>query len=352
VPKLRLGGALAVALVAALLLPPGVYLGFRDGVPENDTLVYYREGADATVSVFEVTQPSPLKISFVNGRSEVPTDRDSMRAFYLLGHLPPLLRPEARSALMISFGNGIASGAMSRHGVSRIHAVELVAEQVEAARLYSQENRGVLDYPGLEITIEDGRNYLLRTNERFDIITADATHPVNTSSWALFTHEFYTLVQQRLAPEGVFVQWLPFHDLSQSDYRAIIRTFQEVFPHTSLWYTGGTHTFLVGTPQPLTRAQAQALGERIQAAGVDDDLGDGARLAADFLMDEAALADYTRGARVVTDDGAFFTPARDMQAILESFAPYQAATSSRREAGGSRVVGAAREPPLQGQIMH
>jgi spermidine synthase len=318
-PRLQLGGALVAAIVGAALLPDGVYLGFREGVAPS--LVFYREGADATVAVFHVQQPE-LKISFVNGRSEVPTDPQSMRAFYMLGHLPALLRPQAQSALMVSFGNGIATGAMSTHKIPRIQAVELVAEQVEAARIYAQENRGVLDYPGLKIAIEDGRNYLLRSDERFDIITADATHPVNTSSWALFTSEYYALVRQRLADDGVFIQWLPFHDLSSQDYRDIVKTFQIAFPHTTLWYTGGPHTFLVATPQPLTRAEVLALDEQLAASDAGVDLGDSRKLAGDLLMEEAAVTKYVAGAREVTDDSAFFIPAKDDEAILRSFAPY------------------------------
>ncbi|MEZ4714348.1 MAG: hypothetical protein R3A44_44620 [Caldilineaceae bacterium] len=34
--------------------------------------------------------------------------------------------------------------------------------------------------------VEDSRNFLLQTPDQYDIITTDATHPVNTSSWALF----------------------------------------------------------------------------------------------------------------------------------------------------------------------
>jgi spermidine synthase len=319
IPRVRLVGALVVAIMAALLLPPGIYLGFREGTAPS--LAFYREGVDATVSVFDVADP-PLKISFVNGRSEVPTDPQSMRAFYMLGHLPPLLRPQAQSALMISFGNGIATGAMSRHSIPRIQAVELVAEQVAAAQLYQKENRGVLNYPGLKITIEDGRNYLMRSDEQFDIITADATHPVNSSSWALFTREFYGLVRQRLSSDGVFVQWLPFHDLSSQDFRDIVKTFQSVFPHTSLWYTGGIHSFMVATPQPLTRAEVLALGPQIEAAGIVDDLGDGQKLVGDFLMDEGAVARYVESAQLVTDDSAFFIPAKETDAILQSWAPY------------------------------
>jgi spermidine synthase len=313
------GATIAAAAVAAALLPPGFYLGFREGATSQ--LIFYKEGVDATVAVFEVKQP-PLKVSFVNGRNEVPTDAQSMRAFYVLGHLPALLRPNAQQALMVSFGNGIATGAMARHHIPHIQAVELVEGQVEAAQLYSAENRHVLDNPAVQIAHEDGRNFLLRSPVRYDIITADATHPINTSSWALFTSEFYGSVKEHLADDGVFIQWLPFHDLSLDDYRAIVRTFQHTFPHTTLLYTGGVHTFLLATPEPLTRAQLAALDAQIKATGVGDDLGDSQRLASDMLMDEQGVAAYTSGAYLVYDDSAFFIPMKNEQEILESFAPF------------------------------
>jgi spermidine synthase len=314
------GGVLAAALLLMVLLPPGIYLGFRDDV--TDQLVFYKEGIDATVAVFEIESP-PLKISFVNGRNEVPTDAQSMRAFYVLGNLPPLLKPEARSALMVSFGNGIATGAMSQHPqLERIQAVELVAEQIEAAQLYTVENRDVLNNPKVEIALEDGRNYLLRNRERFDIITADATHPINSSSWALFTEEFYQLVRNHLAEDGVFVQWLPFHDLAQDDYRSIIKTFQATFPHTTLFYTGGIHTILVATPQELDRAQLLALQGRIDQLGLGDTLGSAELLADDLLMDTRGVVDYSARAQIVRDDTAFFIPERDDNEIIASFAPF------------------------------
>jgi spermidine synthase len=328
--RLRLAGVAGATMLAVALLPPGVYLGFREGViPE---LVYYREGVDATVAVFKVKYP-PLKMSFVNGRSEVPTDKHSMRAFHLLGHLPALIRPDAHNALMISFGNGIASGAMATHPIPRIHAVELVAEQVEAARLYEVENRGVLDRSGFQITIEDGRNYLLRSTERYDIITADATHPINSSSWALFTQEFYTMVRDHLADNGVFIQWLPFHDLSERDYRDIIHTFQSVFPHTTLWYTGATHSFLVATPYPLTRDQILALDAQLRGSAAGADLGDSRLLAADLIMHADEVAAFAAHGRIVHDDRAFFIPAMDRDRILAALEPY--ARAAAREAGGS-----------------
>jgi hypothetical protein len=79
---------------------------------------------------------------------------------------------------------------------------------------------------------------------------------------------------------------------------------------------------MVATPQPLTRAEVLALGPHIEAAGIGDDLGDGQKLAGDFLMDTGAVARYVESARLVTDDSAFFIPAKETDAILQGWAPY------------------------------
>jgi spermidine synthase len=306
----RLGWAplpvLGLVLMATLVMPPGLYLGFREGPSEY--LVFYKEGVETTVAVFDVPQQN-FKVSFVNGRTEVPTDETSMRAFHLLGHLPPLLRPQARNALVLSFGNGITAGSLDTHNIPVIDAVDLSPEMIEAARIYWEENYNVLRSPRLHLRVEDARNFLLQSNEQYDIITTDATHPSNASSWALFTREFYELTRQRLSPGGVFMQWLPFHSLTEADYKAIIRTCRSVFPHTTLWYTGGSHTFLVATPQPLTE---ETLTTLLAHAGdnsiVQADLGSPAVIRGYLAMDEDTLGDYVGPGSLVTDNNAFFLP--------------------------------------------
>ncbi|MCL4859037.1 MAG: fused MFS/spermidine synthase, partial [Caldilineaceae bacterium] len=297
-------GALFVAL--ALLLPPGYYLGFRADPPDN--MIFYAEGVETTVAVFEAPAEN-FKVSFVNGRIEVPTDPISMRAFRLLGHLPAILKPDAERALMLSFGNGVATGSLEIHGVPHIDAVDLSAEQFAAAELYWQENYNVMRSPRLHTYVEDGRNFLLRTPHHYDIITTDATHPVNTSSWALFTQEFYESVANRLSADGVFLQWLPFHNLREQDYKRILRTYQHVFPHATLWYTGGSHTLVLATPEPLTRERLVAAFVAAAAnPTVVTNLGPPVTWPAYLVMDEAALRAYVGDARLTTDNDAFFLP--------------------------------------------
>lgn len=139
------------------------------------------------------------------------------------------------------------------------------------------------------------------------------------------------MVRERLAADGVFIQWLPFHDLSERDYRNIVHTFQSVFPHTTLWYTGATHSFLVATPYPLTREDILALDPQLRQSAAGTDLGSSRLLAADLIMHQEDVAAFASDGRVVYDDRAFFIPAMDRERILAALEPY--ARAAAREAG-------------------
>jgi spermidine synthase len=305
-PRLAAAAVVTAAIVAAAVLPPARYLGYWQDTAEH--LIFYEEGVETTVAVFEASPGHP-KFSTVNGRVEVPTDILSLRAFYLLGHLPPLLRPGAQNGLMLSFGNGIATGALATHQIPSVEVVELAPEMVEAAQVYAEENRHVLQYPGLRVHVEDARNFLLQTDRKYDVITTDATHPSNASSWTLFTAEFYHQIDQHLAPDGVFLQWVPLHSMAIADYLSILRTFQSVFPHATLWYTGGSHTLLLSTPERVTDT---GLEEALQAVyenpAVLQDLGEPEQISRYWIMDAEQLREFAGPGELVQDNDAFFLP--------------------------------------------
>ncbi|MBE3145504.1 MAG: fused MFS/spermidine synthase, partial [Planctomycetes bacterium] len=307
-----------VAVFSQVVMQPRIkFLGYWES--NASQLLFYKEGVESTVAVFSAGKDNP-KFSTVNGRVEVPTDVHSMRAFYLLGHLPPLLKPDAKNALLLSFGNGIASGTLSTHNIPALDVVELAPEMVDAARqVYTQENRNILEYPGLAVHIEDARNFLLQTGRKFDIITTDATHPSNSSSWTLFTTEFYQGIQQHLTPDGVFLQWLPIHSMAIADYKSILRTYQSVFPNTTLWYTGGSHTLVLATPTRLTKAE---LEDKLKAVSsqpeVLKDLGDAARIERHWIMNSDQLQQFIGTGRLVTDNNAYFLPINsDMEQLTQ-----------------------------------
>ena len=259
-PLLRPGrklGTLALAGAAAaavILASPGEVMRELSRPPQaGSSLLYYEEGAEGIITV--TGKRDGYRKMLLNGGGQVPSEYGSFQLFRLLGHLPMLLHPDPRDVLVVALGGGIALGAVAQHDAGRIQCVELVPEVVEAARReFGPYNHRILerlgDFP-IELIVDDGRNFLLRTADRYDVITGDATHPTSTDSWLLYTREFYQLCRSRLKPGGIVVQWLPFHGLPVGDFKTVLRTFQSVFPHASLWRTNN-YAIMVGTLDPLS----------------------------------------------------------------------------------------------------
>ena len=255
---LALAGAAAAAVILAS--PGEVMRELSRPTQPGSSLLFYEEGAEGIITV--TGKQDGFRKMLLNGGGQVPTDYGSFQLFRLLGHLPLLLHPAPRDVLVVALGGGIALGAAAQHDVGRIQCVELVPEVVEAARQeFGPYNHRILermeDFP-IELIIDDGRNFLLRTGRRYDVITGDATHPTSTDSWLLYTQEFYELCRSRLKPGGIVVQWLPFHGLPVGDFKTVLRTFQSVFPHASLWRTNN-YAIMVGTLDPLSISYSRLL---------------------------------------------------------------------------------------------
>jgi spermidine synthase len=87
----------------------------------------------------------------------------------------------------------------------------------------------------VEILIEDGRHHLMATDETYDMINADLFVPFRSGAGSLYTQEHFESSKKRLTPNGVFVQWLPLHQLTENEFSIIARTMIEVFDQVSMW---------------------------------------------------------------------------------------------------------------------
>jgi len=206
-------------------------------------LLFYHEGTTATVSV---TRSLEGRLHFSSdGKTEADTSPQSMVLQRMMGHLPMLLHPNPRRALNIGMGAGVTSGALSCYPDVKIDIADIELAVTNVAAIWAERNHDLIRRANFTLFISDGRNHLLVTTNRYDVITSDPFEPVVAGAASLYTLEHFELARSRLAPGGVMAQFLPLYELSREDVLMIWRTFTAVFPRSSMFFTG-TDTVLVG----------------------------------------------------------------------------------------------------------
>jgi spermidine synthase len=266
-------------------------------------LVYYAEGLSGTVTALETRGYRGL---FVDGQNVSGTDRVLLADSKMLAHLPLLLNDDPRAALTVGYGTGTTSGSMLQHDVS-VYAVEIEEKILEAAPLFRDVNRASYADPALNVVLDDARNYIDFTDERFDVIVTDVTNLKYKRNPYLYTRDYFRIMQDALEEDGIAAAWLPVGGLSFEDLRTLIATFDAVFPHTTVWFFTPypTHfVILVGTPGD-TKVDIGKLAQRMRK--VQDDLrtidvGTVYQLASMLLLGERDVDDLVAGARIHTDD--------------------------------------------------
>ncbi|MDH3403673.1 MAG: fused MFS/spermidine synthase [Acidobacteriota bacterium] len=229
--------------LAALLPADRVILAagpFRDDAP--GAVVYFHEDAQASVTVRRREKDGqPYYALELNGVAVAGTSPELYAAQKMQGHLPLLLGGGTDSVVHIGFGTGGTAWAVSRHAPADVLIVEISSEVLRASDTYFPAlNHGVLDLPEVRVEVNDGRNFLLATAERFDAVLSDSIHPSYAGNGSLYSYEYFRLIRERLAPGGVASMWLPMYYLTPRNYAMILRAFRDVFPHVAVWYEPST----------------------------------------------------------------------------------------------------------------
>ncbi|MFC1731531.1 fused MFS/spermidine synthase [candidate division KSB1 bacterium] len=274
-------------------------------------LAYSEDGIGGHLAVFEA--PDSTRVLNINNITEVATDDVSLKTFRMMAAVPLLVQPEIEEALIITFGAGIVSGTLAELGLQYLDCVEINPEIRNAAGFFKKENYSVIDNPKLRMIFEDGRNFLLMTTRRYDLISADATHPTGADSWVLFTREFYTLCSERLSERGIFSQWIPLHGISLRNLRIILSTINSIFPHMQVWFTGMDrnvgHILVIAAKEDVYiefgNLQTQLLTDDYGRMLSRFHLNDPSMFIQHYFGDQNSLSDFFAGAPVNTDNKAY-----------------------------------------------
>jgi spermidine synthase len=307
------GFALAwpVLAVAALVIPswpPSLLLSNRStyfnlhAEGEFKPLLYLGEDAESGFVSVGRREDGTLELR-TNGKFQ-GDDREQMSAQYSFGYLPALVSPRTGTAFVIGCGTGVSVRALADAGFSRIDVAEISKPILHAARVYFREANGaILEDPRVTIIHDDGRNALALAPHRYDVISVELSSIWFAGVANLYSADFYTMVHDKLAPDGVFQQWVQFHHMRLRDLYVVLNTVHQRFKYVGLWYSGGQGQ-IVASDDPLTldweRMRALAQSHR-----------------ADRYLSAAEI--YQIPFRVVLDPPAMdrFVDAANLRSVLE-----------------------------------
>jgi spermidine synthase len=225
-----------------------------------------REGRTETAAVVERRLDGErLNVSLVTDSFAMSSTATFARRYMkLYVYWPVALRPEPRDALLISYGVGsTASALVATRSLERIDVVDISRDILALSPVvFPDPADDPLRDPRVRVHVEDGRQFLQVTPQRYDLITAEPPPPKNAGVVNLYTREYFALIHERLRPGGVATYWLPVHNLLESDALAIIRAFCESFRDCSLWVGHDLDWMLAGSRGGLSRPTAPAFSRQ------------------------------------------------------------------------------------------
>jgi spermidine synthase len=311
-------GALGMALVVGLLpyfnnpsrrsLSAALYGNTFQGrltldeIAATNDVVYSAEGVNDSIAVIRSDNYVGLR---VNGKVDASTG--DARTQLLLGHLGAALHTAPKRVLVVGFGSGMTVAAVARYpDVERIDCVEIEPAVLQASPYLESLNRGVLGDGRVNIIFDDARNFLLTTQEKYDLIISEPSNPWIAGIATLFTDEFYAGVRQRLAPGGWFVQWVQAYALALEDLKMIAATLRPHFAEVTLWRGESPDLLFLGRTEtgPFTFRRLrgfwgnQGLRRDFDAMEVHEPEG----LVAYFLLEDRAVRKLGEGSVRNTDD--------------------------------------------------
>jgi len=170
----------------------------------------------------------------------------------MMAHFPlALLGHKPESALVICFGMGTTFRSLSSWGIDTT-AIELVPSVKEAFPYYFSDAAEIIRKPNVRVVIDDGRRFLKRTTQQYDVITLDPPPPIEAAaSSLLYSEEFYALVKSHLKRDGLLQQWFPSSE--QETLSAVAGSLTNSFPYVRAFTSienWGTHFIASNSPIP------------------------------------------------------------------------------------------------------
>jgi spermidine synthase len=214
------------------------------------------------------------KMLMLDGATQVTT-RDEFIYHEMMSHVPILAHGDAKEVLIVGGGDcGIAEEVLKHKSVKRLTQVEIDASVVEFSKEHFPEFTGpVLGDKRFDLVIDDGMNYVAKTDRRFDVVIVDSTDPQGPGK-VLFSRKFYAACRRCMRKGGVMVTQNGVPIFQAGELRSGIGKFRKLFADGTCYvaaiptYVGGHMAMGWATDNTkLRHVPVATIGARYKKAG-------------------------------------------------------------------------------------
>ena len=310
VPRMRLtlisASILSVVMIGMALFKIMGADNFSEQVDARYPLfkvVYHQPGLQGVTTVIKKRAEPLAHMLLVNGMGMTAKITDTK----MMAHLPMLLHPAPEDALVICFGMGTTYRSAVSYG-GKVTAVELVKEVLDAFDHFFPDASRVRRYEKGRMVVNDGRNFLKLTREKYDVITIDPPPPIDGAGVNhLYSKEFLQLAKAHLKKGGIMAHWVPYPGTmsgvdDQETFNMLVLTFADVFPY--VYVKSGVRKVglhVLGTIEPLD-ISLDLVKQRLSHQAIAEDLREWDPVPLDYFENIKEFRPPTINHWLVTDD--------------------------------------------------
>ncbi|HEY9789664.1 MAG TPA: fused MFS/spermidine synthase [Candidatus Obscuribacterales bacterium] len=223
---------------------------WRDSLHKQFDVKFWADGPCSNVGV-QYSRPDHITALATNGHIDASDDADRPVQSLVSG-FAMLLKPAAQDLAIIGWGCGQTVGTATLFPVKSIEAVELEPNVIEASKFFHHVNRKPEQDPRVHIQYNDGRNFLLATDQKFDVIVSEPSNPWQAGVCNLFTREYFSVCRDRLKPNGIVSVWLQISEVPPGDICGVLSALHSQFKYLMAFYPRPGNMVVIGSEKPIT----------------------------------------------------------------------------------------------------
>jgi len=233
------------------LMTSGAFRGFgtTEQALRSNQILFYKDGISCTVATIAV---GDIIFVNVNGKTDASSGLD-MSTQIMVGYLPVFYHSNPKTAFLLGLGSGVTAGAiLDDPSIERVDCVEIEPAMKEAALFFKDYNHDVFNNPRFNFIVNDGRNKLLSSKNKYDVIVSEPSNPWVAGVASLFTKEYFELCKNRLNEGGIFCAWVQLYSINPQDVKMILNTISSVFPEIDIYLSSAmSDCVIIASEKPL-----------------------------------------------------------------------------------------------------